>query len=36
MIMARLLAPKDFGLVGMVSAMIGIFSVSRDFGLSAL
>ena len=35
MIMARLLAPKDFGLVGMVTAMIGIFSVFRDFGLSA-
>lgn len=35
MIMARLLAPQDFGLVGMVTAMIGIFSVFRDFGLSA-
>jgi O-antigen/teichoic acid export membrane protein len=35
MIMARLLVPKDFGLVGMVTAMIGIFSVFRDFGLSA-
>jgi O-antigen/teichoic acid export membrane protein len=35
MIMARLLTPKDFGLVGMVTAMIGIFSVFRDFGLSA-
>lgn len=35
MIMARLLDPKDFGLVGMVTAMIGIFSVFRDFGLSA-
>jgi len=35
MIMARLLDPKDFGLVGMVSAVIGVFSVFRDFGLSA-
>lgn len=35
MVMARLLTPADFGLVGMVTAMIGIFSVFRDFGLSA-
>jgi O-antigen/teichoic acid export membrane protein len=35
MILARLLDPKDFGLVGMVTAVIGIFSVFRDFGLSA-
>ena len=35
MIMARLLAPKDFGLVGMVTAVIGVFSVFRDFGLSS-
>src|SRR5581483_8880458 len=35
MVMARLLAPKDFGLVGMVTAVIGVFSVFRDFGLSA-
>jgi len=35
MIMARLLDPKDFGLVGMVGAVIGVFSVFRDFGLSA-
>lgn len=35
MIMARLLDPKDFGLVGMVTAVIGVFSVLRDFGLSA-
>jgi len=35
MIMARLLAPKDFGLVGMVTAVIGVFSIFRDFGLSA-
>jgi O-antigen/teichoic acid export membrane protein len=34
MIMARLLDPKDFGLVGMVTAVIGIFNVFRDFGLS--
>ena len=35
MIMARLLDPRDFGLVGMVTAVIGVFSVFRDFGLSA-
>ena len=35
MIMARLLLPRDFGLVGMVTAVIGVFSVFRDFGLSA-
>jgi O-antigen/teichoic acid export membrane protein len=35
MIMARLLDPKDFGLVGMVTAVIGVFNVFRDFGLSA-
>ena len=35
MIMAHILDPDDFGLVGMVTAMIGIFSIFRDFGLSA-
>lgn len=35
MLMARLLSPADFGLVGMVTAVIGVFSVFRDFGLSA-
>src|SRR4051812_17036607 len=35
MILARLLTPKDFGLVGMVTAVIGVFNVFRDFGLSA-
>jgi O-antigen/teichoic acid export membrane protein len=34
-VMARLLSPKDFGLVGMVTAVIGVFSVFKDFGLSA-
>src|SRR5947208_13887187 len=34
MIMARLLDPKDFGLVGMVTEVIGDFTVFRDFGLS--
>jgi PST family polysaccharide transporter len=34
MVMARLLDPKDFGLVGMVTAVIGVFNVFRDFGLS--
>ena len=35
MILARLLAPKDFGLVGMVTAFTGVLSLFRDFGLSA-
>jgi len=35
MVLARLLSPKDFGLVGMVTAVIGVFSLFRDFGLSA-
>ena len=35
MVLARLLSPKDFGLVGMVTAITGIFGVFRDFGLSA-
>src|SRR5438067_11749751 len=35
MIMARLLLPKDFGLVGMVTAFTGILNLFRDFGLSA-
>ena len=35
MVLARLLAPKDFGLVGMVTAFTGILTLFRDFGLSA-
>lgn len=35
MVMARLLDPKDFGLVGMVTAFTGILGLFRDFGLSA-
>jgi PST family polysaccharide transporter len=34
-VLARLLGPKDFGLVGMVTAFTGILSWFRDFGLSA-
>jgi hypothetical protein len=34
MVLARLLSPKDFGLVGMVTAFTGILSLFRDFGLS--
>jgi O-antigen/teichoic acid export membrane protein len=34
MILSRLLEPKDFGLVGMVTAVIGVFNLFRDFGLS--
>jgi O-antigen/teichoic acid export membrane protein len=35
MILARLLNPKDFGLVGMVTAVTGFIGLFRDFGLSA-
>jgi O-antigen/teichoic acid export membrane protein len=34
MILARLLEPKDFGLVGMASAFTGVLFLFRDFGLS--
>lgn len=33
--LARLLSPKDFGLVGMVTAFTGVLSLFRDFGLSS-
>jgi O-antigen/teichoic acid export membrane protein len=35
MVLAHLLDPKDFGLVGMVTAFTGILNLFRDFGLSA-
>jgi O-antigen/teichoic acid export membrane protein len=35
MVLARLLAPKDFGLVGMVTAVTGVLHLFRDFGLGA-
>jgi O-antigen/teichoic acid export membrane protein len=34
MFLGRLLDPKDFGLVGMVSAVLGVFNLFKDFGLS--
>src|SRR5882757_1120928 len=34
MVMARLLDPQDFGLVGMVTAFTGVLNLFRDFGLS--
>jgi O-antigen/teichoic acid export membrane protein len=34
-VLARLLNPKDFGLVGMVTAFTGVLMWFRDFGLSA-
>jgi len=34
MVLARLIGPKDFGLVGMVTAVIGVLSLFKDFGLS--
>jgi O-antigen/teichoic acid export membrane protein len=35
MVLARLLDPKDFGLVSMVTAFTGVLNLFRDFGLSA-
>jgi O-antigen/teichoic acid export membrane protein len=35
MVLARLLSPREFGLVGMVTAFTGILDLCRDFGLSA-
>jgi O-antigen/teichoic acid export membrane protein len=35
MVLARLLSPKDFGLVGMVTAFTGVLTLFRDFGLSS-
>lgn len=35
MILARLLSPRDYGLVGMVAAFTGVLSLFRDFGLSS-
>lgn len=35
MILARLLGPRDFGLVGMVTAFTGVLNLFRDFGLSS-
>src|SRR5579862_851054 len=34
MILARLLDPNDFGLVGMVTAVTGVFHLFKEFGLS--
>jgi PST family polysaccharide transporter len=34
-VLARLLSPNDFGLVGMVTAFTGILTLFRDFGLSS-
>lgn len=34
MVFARLLDPKDFGLVGMVTAVTGVFALFKDAGLS--
>src|SRR4030095_7423625 len=35
MVLARLLNPKDFGFIGMVTAITGALNLFRDFGLSA-
>jgi O-antigen/teichoic acid export membrane protein len=34
-VLARLLDPKDFGLLGMVTAFTGVLNLFRDFGLSS-
>jgi PST family polysaccharide transporter len=34
MVLGRLLSPKEFGLVGMVTAIVGVLSLFKDFGLS--
>jgi PST family polysaccharide transporter len=34
LVLARLLDPKDFGLVGMVTVVTGVFNLFRDAGLS--
>lgn len=34
MIMARLLPPADFGVVAMVSSLLGFVNLLKDFGLS--
>lgn len=34
-VLARLLTPRDFGLIAMVTAVIGIADLVRDFGLSS-
>lgn len=35
MILARMLGPEDYGLVGMVTAFTGVLGLFRDFGLSS-
>jgi O-antigen/teichoic acid export membrane protein len=35
MIVAGILSSEDFGLVGIATAIIGVFRIFRDFGLSA-
>jgi PST family polysaccharide transporter len=35
MVLARLVDPQDFGLVGMVTAFTGVLTLFRDFGLSS-
>ena len=34
-VLARLLTPRDYGLVAMVTAVVGVAEIFRDFGLSA-
>ncbi len=34
MVLGRLLSPKEFGLVGMVTAIVGVLNLFKDFGLS--
>ena len=34
-VLARLLSPSDFGIIGMVTAFTGVLNLLKDFGLSA-
>jgi PST family polysaccharide transporter len=34
-VLARLLSPDDFGLIGMVTSLVGFLSIFKDLGLSA-
>ena len=36
MVLGRLLEPRDFGLVGMTTAMVGVLNLFKDFGLSTV
>src|SRR5262245_32310056 len=35
MVLARLLTPRDYGLIGMATAVIGFIAIFRDLGLDS-